>query len=52
MRIRYLDGYRLYYAVLVGGNSIIEDQNYLNKINVFPVHGPRRQSQPDERILS
>jgi DegV family protein with EDD domain len=37
MRIKYLDGYRLYYAVLVGGNSVIEDQNYLNKINVFPV---------------
>lgn len=37
MRIRYLDGYRLYYAVLVGGNSVIEDQDYLNKINVFPV---------------
>jgi len=37
MKIKYLDGYRLYYAVLVGGNSVIEDQNYLNKINVFPV---------------
>ncbi len=37
MRIKYLDGHRLYYAVLVGGNSVIEDQNYLNKINVFPV---------------
>jgi DegV family protein with EDD domain len=37
MKIKYLDGYRLYYAVLVGGNSVIEDQNYLNKINVFPI---------------
>jgi dihydroxyacetone kinase-like predicted kinase len=37
MKIRYLDGYRLYYAVLVGGKSVIEDQSYLNKINVFPV---------------
>ncbi|MFC2164688.1 DAK2 domain-containing protein [Acidobacteriota bacterium] len=37
MKIRYLDGNRLYYAVLVGGNAVIEDQTYLNKINVFPV---------------
>ncbi len=37
MKIKYLDGKRLYNAVLVGGNSVIEDQKYLNKINVFPV---------------
>jgi len=37
MKIRYLDGQRLYNAVLVGGNSVIKDQKYLNKINVFPV---------------
>jgi DegV family protein with EDD domain len=37
MKIRYLDGKRLYNAVLVGGNSVIKDQKYLNKINVFPV---------------
>lgn len=37
MKIRYLDGNRLYNAVLVGGNSVIKDQKYLNKINVFPV---------------
>lgn len=37
MKISYLDGYRLYYAFLVGGNAVIEDQTYLNKINVFPV---------------
>ncbi len=37
MKISYLDGNRLYYAFLVGGNAVIEDQNYLNKINVFPV---------------
>jgi len=37
MKIRYLDGNRLYYAFLIGGNAVIEDKNYLNKINVFPV---------------
>jgi len=37
VKIRYLDGNRLYYAFLIGGNAVIEDKNYLNKINVFPV---------------
>jgi len=37
MQIKYLDGDRLYYAFLIGGNAVIEDKNYLNKINVFPV---------------
>ena len=37
MKIGYLDGNRLYYAFLVGGNAVIEDRTYLNKINVFPV---------------
>jgi len=37
MQIRYLDGKRLYYAFLIGGNAVIKDQSYLNKINVFPV---------------
>jgi len=37
MKIRYLDGPRLYHAFLAGGNAVIQDQNYLNKINVFPV---------------
>ena len=37
MKIGYLDGNRLYNAFLVGGNAVIKDQNYLNKINVFPV---------------
>lgn len=37
MKISYLDGPRLYYAFLVGGNEVIKDQEYLNKINVFPV---------------
>jgi hypothetical protein len=37
MKISYLDGPRLYYAFIVGGNEVIKDQKYLNKINVFPV---------------
>lgn len=37
MKIKYLDGRRLYNAFLVGGNAVISDKNYLNKINVFPV---------------
>ena len=37
MKIRYLNGSRLYHAFLAGGNAVIQDQSYLNKINVFPV---------------
>jgi len=37
MKINYLNGNRLYQAVLAGGNAVIQDQAYLNKINVFPV---------------
>lgn len=37
MKIKYLDGKRIYYAVLAGGKAVINDQDYLNKINVFPV---------------
>jgi DegV family protein with EDD domain len=37
MKIKYLNGSRLYHAFLAGGNAVIQDQNYLNKINVFPV---------------
>ncbi len=37
MKIRYLDGPRIYHAFLAGGNAVIQDQDYLNKINVFPV---------------
>ena len=37
MQIKYLDGDRLYYAFLIGGNAVIKDKNYLNKINFFPV---------------
>ena len=37
MKIRYLNGNRLYCAFLAGGDAVIRDQAYLNKINVFPV---------------
>ncbi len=37
MKIRYLDGRRLYFAFLAGGKAIIRDFAYLNRINVFPV---------------
>jgi DegV family protein with EDD domain len=37
MKIRYLNSRRLYYAFLAGGNAVIEDKDYLNRINVFPV---------------
>lgn len=37
MQIKYLNGDRVYSAFLAGGNAVIEDQNYLNKINVFPI---------------
>ncbi len=37
LKIRYLNGSRLYYAFLAGGNAVIHDQDYLNRINVFPV---------------
>jgi len=37
MKIRYLNGSRLYAAFLAGRNAVVQDQSYLNKINVFPV---------------
>lgn len=37
MKIKYLDGKRLYFAFLAGGKAILQDLAYLNKINVFPV---------------
>ncbi len=37
MKIKYLDGRRLYLAFLAGGRAIIKDFAYLNRINVFPV---------------
>ncbi|MFW6136654.1 MAG: DAK2 domain-containing protein [Candidatus Aminicenantaceae bacterium] len=37
MKIKYLNGSRLYYGFLAGGEAVIKDQKHLNKINVFPV---------------
>ncbi|MDD8026696.1 MAG: DegV family protein [Acidobacteriota bacterium] len=37
LKIRYLNGRRLYSAFLAGGNAVIHDQVTLNRINVFPV---------------
>ena len=37
MKIKYLDGRRIYFAFLAGGQAILKDFAYLNKINVFPV---------------
>ncbi len=37
MQIKYLDGMRFYRGLLAGGNAVIKNQAYLNKINVFPV---------------
>ncbi len=37
MKIKYLDGRRIYFAFLAGGKAILQDFAYLNKINVFPV---------------
>jgi DegV family protein with EDD domain len=36
-KIRYLNGSRLFRAFVAGGNAVIRDHSYLNKINVFPV---------------
>ena len=36
-KIRYLNGSRLFHAFVAGGNAVIRDYSYLNKINVFPV---------------
>lgn len=37
MKIKYLDGRRFYIAIKAGSNAVIENQSYLDKINVFPV---------------
>ena len=37
MKIRYLNSRRLYLAFLAGGNAVMQDKDYLNRINVFPV---------------
>jgi len=36
-KITYLDGTRLHRALVAGVNNVISRQEYLNKINVFPV---------------
>ena len=36
-KITYLDGKRLHRALVAGVNNVICRQEYLNKINVFPV---------------
>ncbi|MBP7310509.1 MAG: DegV family EDD domain-containing protein [Candidatus Cloacimonetes bacterium] len=35
--IKYLDGKRFFRALIAGGKRVIQNQAYLNKINVFPV---------------
>ncbi|MCX6233710.1 MAG: DegV family EDD domain-containing protein [Bacteroidetes bacterium] len=35
--VRSLNGKNLYYSVIAGAHKIFEHQDYLNKINVFPV---------------
>ncbi|HCW75435.1 MAG TPA: dihydroxyacetone kinase, partial [Candidatus Marinimicrobia bacterium] len=37
MKIAYLDGRRLYRVLYAGIQNILDNQDYLNKINVFPV---------------
>ena len=36
-KITYLDGTRLHRAMVAGVNNVLSRQDYLNKINVFPV---------------
>ena len=36
-KITYIDGMRLHRALVAGINNVISNQEYLNKINVFPV---------------
>ncbi len=37
VKIRYVDGHRFRLAVIVAAKRLIANQDYLNKINVFPV---------------
>lgn len=37
MKIAYLDGVRFYRVLYAGIQSLLDEQEYLNKINVFPV---------------
>ena len=36
-KITYLDGARFHRALVAGANNLLSRQEYLNKINVFPV---------------
>ena len=37
MRIRYINGKRIYYAFLAGTREVMQQRKHLNEINVFPV---------------
>lgn len=37
MQIKYLDGFRFYNAIRAGGEAVIANQEFLNRINIFPV---------------
>lgn len=37
MKVAYLDGIRFYRVMYAGIQNLLDDQEYLNKINVFPV---------------
>ena len=37
LKIRYLNGEKIYYGVLSGAKNVINNRKLLNKINVFPV---------------
>ena len=37
MKIKYIDGYRFHQAFIAGSTAVIKNEDYLNKINVFPV---------------
>ena len=36
-KIKYINSSRLYYAIVAGSQAVIQNQKYLNSINVFPV---------------
>lgn len=38
MPIRYINGKRIYYAVLAGAREVTRNRTQINKINVFPVY--------------
>lgn len=50
--IYQIDGRQLYYIFIAGGKKILEQQAYLNKINVFPVNDGDTGSNMATTILS